>query len=276
MAFARTKFGIEYNLRPADDDESFPWAVVLSAVFVLTAISFTVVKIRSRMAAGEATPPAGERQAPAEASRAEEPSPPAAGPRIAPEPLPAGIEGRPAQVKNLLARLEAAESRRDVEMAIDTIERLRSLPGGAAADLDDRLARRLGALNLKKLYTLKSREWVKEVAVKRGDSLERISREHGATTASSRKLNGGDAGQLQIGQKVLVMKHPRFNLVVHGKPRYADLFFMGKFFKRYYLEAAPSIGKADFRLQGIPLKPADREELKTLLPASTTVLVSEF
>lgn len=271
MAFARTKFGIEYNPRPAVDDESFPWALVLVPVFLLTAVSFTVVKLRSP-SPGPEPPAAEEAQAPApEEAPPEEPRKE----KSASSSLP-GVAKRPALVKNLLSRLEGAEANRDTEMAIDTIERLRALPGSPAADLDDALARRLGTLNLRKLYSLKSREWVKEVTVKRGDTLERISRENGATLASSLRINNLESGRIQTGQKILVMKHPRFNLVVHGKPGYADLFFMGKFFKRYYLEGAPSVQEADRRLKGIPLKPADREELLSLLPESATVLVSEF
>ena len=117
---------------------------------------------------------------------------------------------------------------------------------------------------------------MKEVEVKRGDSLARIARENGATIASTRKLNGGADAVLRPGDKVLVMKHPRFNLVVHGKSQYADLFFMGKFFKRYYLEAETGVKASDWRLKGLPFKAADREELETLLPASATVLVPEF
>ena len=270
MAFARTKFGIEYNPRPPDD-ESFPWAVVMLSVFVLTAISFTAVKVRAWIAASKDRPAeAATAPAPAEPAPAIETEIPSAAPTLP------GAAGRPAVVRNLLAKLEAAEARRDVEMAIDTIERLRSLPGEPVADLDDRLARRLGTLNLKKLYTLKSREWMKEVEVKRGDSLARIARENGATAASTLKLNGDAGANIRPGDKVLVMKHPRFNLVVHGKSKYADLFFLGKFFKRYYLEAEIEAGPLDWRLKGVPLKAADREELETLLPPSATVLVPEF
>ena len=269
MAFARTNFGIEYNPRPTGDDESFPWALVLVPAFLLTAVSFTVVKLRA---------PATRPEPVAEAQPSAEPETPPEAPRrenSASSSLP-GVAKRPALVKNLLARLEGAEANRDTEMAIDTIERLRALPGSPAADLDDALARRLGTLNLRKLYVLKSREWVKELTVKRGDSLERLSRENGATLASSLKLNQLADGNIKIGQKILVMKHPRFNLVVHCKPGYADLFFMGKFFKRYYLAGETSVKEADFRLKDIALKSADREELSVLLPSSATVLVSEF
>ena len=266
MAFARAKFGLEYNPHPLPEGDNFPWLAVLAAVALLSTASLVARRTLHR-------------------SDPEPPPPPqvaaASAPASAPEPVAAtsslpNLEKRPPMVRNLLAKLEGAEATRGIEMAIDTIERLRALPGSPAADLDDSLARRLGTLNLRKLFRLKSREWVKEVAVRHGDNIERISRENGATAASTRKLNQLENDKLSIGNKLLVMNHPRFNLVIHAGGRYADLFFMGKFFKRYYLAGDVEASESDYRLQNIPLKTADREELKMLLPPAATVLVSEF
>lgn len=269
MAFARAKFGLEYNPHPLPEGDDFPWLTVLAAVAVLSTASLVARRTLHRSEEEPVTAPPTAAVEPAAAPDA------APAPASASSSLP-NLEKRPAMVKNLLAKLEGAEARRDTEMAIDTIERLRALPGSPAADLDDSLARRLGTLNLRKLFKLKSREWTKEVTVRRGDNLERISRENGATAASTRKLNGLAGDELRIGDKVLVMNHPRFNLVIHAGGKYADLFFMGKFFKRYYLTGAVETDESDYRLKAVPLKPGDREELALLLPPGATVLIAEF
>lgn len=276
MAFARAKFGIEYNPRRPEGDETFPWAVAIVSLLVLFLVSYTAVRI-SRALSGDGNPAENIEQAadggdeePGEvAVAAARPQPPA------PVAMPAtpGAK-RPAKARTLLDKLAKAEEMRDIEMAIDTIEQLRNLPGEPVADLDDKLARRLGTLNLRKLYTLKSRQWVTEVTARRGDNMARIAREHGATLASTVKLNGGDS--VKAGAKILVMDHPQFRLVIHSAPRYADLFFMGKFFKRYYLEPGTVDNASVPALKSIPFKSADREELETLLPASTVILVSEI
>ena len=183
-------------------------------------------------------------------------------------------------------RLDEAEKRRDIEMAVSTIEQLRALPGSPAADLDDALARRLGTLNVKRLFELKNAQWVKTVVVKRGDAASRIASENGSTLASLARLNGDNIDRIAIGRKLYVMDHPRFNLVIHRRTRTADLSLNGKFFRRYYLdgEATGKPGayemtsnpRAVWRSLGVSLKPADRSELETLLPSGAQVLVSEF
>ena len=198
----------------------------------------------------------------------------------------ASIAKRPVKVRNLLMRLDEAEKRRDIEMAVSTIEQLRALPGSPAADLDDALARRLGTLNVKRLFELKNAQWVKTVVVKRGDAASRIASENGSTLASLARLNGDNIDRIAIGRKLYVMDHPRFNLVIHRRTRTADLSLNGKFFRRYYLdgEATGKPGayemtsnpRAVWRSLGVSLKPADRSELETLLPSGAQVLVSEF
>jgi hypothetical protein len=136
------------------------------------------------------------------------------------------------------------------------------------------------------LFVLKNAQWVKEVAVKRGDSASRIASENGSTLASLAKLNGGDVERLVVGSKVRVMNHPRFNLVVHRRSRTADLQLNGKFFKRYDL-ASPVTGEDGayeipvrvrqfWKERGILFSMKDRAELEMLLPRGAAVLVSEF
>ena len=116
--------------------------------------------------------------------------------------------------------------------------------------------------------------------MKRGDSASRIASEHGSTLASMRKLNEkADLNRVKIGQKLHVMNHPRFNLVVHRRSRTADLQLNGKFFKRYDLATEPKapIGARTWRESAdLELKPEDRAELDVLLPKTASVTVSEM
>lgn len=189
------------------------------------------------------------------------------------------------KVRNLLMRLEAAEKLRDIEMAISTIEQIRSLPGNPAADLDDALARRLGKLNFSRLFKLKSPQWTTEVIARRGDSAARIAREHGSTVAAMTKLNG-DVSKIKAGQPLRVMHHPRFTLNIYRMTKIADLQLNGKFFKRYYLigdvdSQTGSFNSGDslhrFIVQhGIALKADDRSELEMMLPNNIPIIISEF
>ena len=153
--------------------------------------------------------------------------------------------------------------------------------------MDDNLARRLGALNLRRLFELKSAQWVKQVEVKRGDSASRIAAENGSTLASMARLNGArDLSKLRIGEKVSVMDHPRFRLVVHRRTRLADLSLNGKFFRRYDLSSGVSGAPGAYEVTlpvrsfwsalGVSFGPVDRAEIETLLPKGAPVLVSEL
>lgn len=290
MAFARGKFGIEYNpvRRGGDPSGLLPVALGLAFLVALVSLVFTIIaRVRSS---------ADDRAAAEEAARVEEtraepsrktPPPAAARPAPPPAPLaPAEAARRPPRVRNLLMRLAAAEKARDTAMAASTIEQLRALPGNPAADLDDALARRLGVLNMRRLLSSGPSPWTTTAVVKRGDNASRIAREHGSTLASLVKFNGGSVDRLRVGQELKVLNHPRFSLAVHRVTRTADLSLNGKFFKRYYL-TAPVRGKIGAyetpeRLRrlwaehGISLKAADRAELEMLLPAGTPVFVAEF
>ena len=141
--------------------------------------------------------------------------------------------------------------------------------------------------SIRRLFVGKNRQWVKEVVVKRGDSATRIASENGSTLASLLKLNElPSADRLRIGQKLDVMDHPRFTIVVHRAAKYADLTLKGKFFKRYDIIApvraeegnyeTPARLRAFLAEKGIALSPADSAELDMLVPAKSSLLVSEL
>ena len=281
MSLARGKFGIEYNPRQVEPESSgFGWIVVV--VLAVAGLSFAVAYVRHLRTQG------GELAEASCAAAAVPPSAPSAlvatnAPPVVP---PSAYAARPPRVRNLLMRLEEAARRRDVEMEISTIEAIRALPGAPAADLDDALARRLGSLNLHRLFGLRSAQWVKTVTVRRGDSASRIAAENGSTIASLARLNGGDVGMIRLGAKLFVMDHPRFNLVLRRRTRIADLSLNGKFFKRYDLRAEVRAREGAYEMPerrkllwdglGAVFGRDDRAELELLLPVKSPVLVSEM
>ena len=290
MAHISGKFGIEYNPRQNERDSSgLGWVFALVATVALISLVWTIVG-RMRGSGGEMPEDPPPEPAPVEKPPPEPVSPPPAPVQKTLAPVDAGdgemLAKRPVKVRNLLMRLEEAERRSDVEMAVSTIEQLRALPGSPAADLDNVLARRLGDLNMKRLFVLKNAQWVKEVTVKRGDSASRIASENGSTLASLSRLNGGSVDRVILGSKLRVMNHPRFNLVVHRRSRTADLQLNGKFFKRYDLTAPVAGGDGAYEIpgrirpfwteRGISFSMKDRAELEMLLPKGAAVLVSEF
>jgi len=315
MALVRGNYGLEYFERPKDPG-THGLGRTLAVVAVIALISLTVTLVKRYRAArasvdpvavsAESTEPVSpiaslpppetsepepetrnpkpETRNPEPETRNAEPDPPSVQESAAEDE---SFTRRPVVVRNLLLRLDEAERSRNVEMAISTIEQLRGLPGSPAADLDDSLARRLGALNVQRLFTpKKNAQWVKSVVVKRGDSASRIAVENGATLASTAKLNGGAMDRLVAGQMLQVMDHPRFSLVLRRRSRTADLSLNGKFFKRYDL-IAPLTGKAGlyevpasvrsiWKTLGASFKPRDRSELELLLPKGAPVMISEM
>ena len=294
MAFERGRFGIEYDLRQRErehESSGLGWVFVLVAVVAVVSFVWTkFVRSGGEDEMPPAVPPAPSVQTPSQ------PAPPPSGaeehPKVVVDPPPpprsgeASIAKRPVKVRNLLMRLDEAERRNDIDKAVSTIEQLRALPGSPAADLDDSLARRLGVLNVKRLFELKNAQWVKTVVVKRGDAASRIAAENGSTLASLARLNGGNVDKIAIGRKLYVMDHPRFNLVIRRRTRTADLSLNGKFFQRYDLDGEVSGNpgayemtanpRAVWRALGVSFKSADRAELETLLPSGAQVLVSEL
>ena len=287
MAFAQGKFGIEYNSNPIDEESSgVGWLVAVIALAAIAVLAAAGVRRLISSPLDDPSPVDTPVAVPTATSVATN-APPHVEPPP-PPPLPPGAErNRPRVAQNLLLKLEKAEAAQDVELAVATIEQLRALPGEAVADLDNSLARRLGELNIRRLFVGKNRQWVKEVVVRRGDSATRIASENGSTLASLLKLNElPSADRLRVGQKLDVMDHPRFTIVVHRVAKYADLTLKGKFFKRYDIIApvraaagnyeTPARLRAFLAEKGITLAPADSAELDILVPAKSSLLVSEL
>ena len=289
MAFVRTSYGIEYNPNSIDSGESsgFGWVVIALFFIAFASLLCAYFSRRSEAVAVTASEPGRVSVPPGGAVTSSETGGKAVTlPKLKPIKVASPGE-RPQVVRNLLMRLEEAERIKDIEMASTTIEKIRSLPGQPAADLDDQLARRLGAFNIKRLFGLHNPQWVSEVTVKSGDSAIRIAREHGSSFASLLKLNGlSDANRIRIGQKLKVMENPRFILVVRKRSRIADLALNGRFFKRYDLVGEVTLSTGVYRLghktrqffseNGIIFSPESRRELETLLNASAQITVSEM
>jgi len=277
--FARGKYGIEYT--PPKPDPEVPLLRRVLVVAALAAAAVAVVATVNRIRHRPADDAGPETASPVVQSGS--PTPPVVI-DVPADPIAAG-DNRSVRVQNLLRRLEEAERRQDVEMQVTTIEQLRATPG--VADLDDKLARRLGTLNLLRLFRMRSAQWTVEVTVKNGDAASRIAYEHGSTFASLAKLNDGvDLNRLRAGAVLRVMNHPRFSLVVSRRARTADLSLNGKFFKRYDLtgevrgEVGAYVLPERFRSfctdHGVPFKPLDRAELEMLLPRGTQAYIKDI
>jgi len=286
VSLARGKFGIEYNPRQMEREPSgLGWVLAVVALAVLVSLTWTFVK---RVRAPREDAPVESAAVQPSVRPPEKAAPSAFVPpsNAVPETVRSTYSKRPVKVRNLLMRLEEAEKNRDVEMAVTTIETIRALPGSPAADLDDALARRLGQLNVRRLFVERNAQWVKQVAVRRGDSTSRIAAENGSTLASLQRLNGGIGDHIKIGSLLYVMDHPRFNLVIHRRTRTADLSLNGKFFKRYDLPTTVGAKEGAYELPEkkraflanllVSLRPADLTELETLMPTGAPVLVSEM
>ena len=277
MSLARGKFGIEYDPRKLEPESSgFGWIIVLVAFAAFISLTWVFVK-RVRSGSEPIPEPVEEVVV--------RPVSPAATAQVF-KASSESILRRPTKLRNLLLRLEEAEKAHDVEMAVTTIESIRALPGSPAADIDDSLARRLGSLNLRRLFELRSAQWVKTVTVGRGDSASRIAAENGSTLASLARLNGGNVETIRLGAKLHVMDHPRFNLVLHKRTRIADLSLNGKFFKRYDLQGDVRAREGAYEVPvnrknlwggwGAVFGKDDRAELDMLLPKGAPILISNL
>ena len=279
MAFERGRFGLEYDSRQKEDPSGgLGWVVVAVAVVAFISLAWTLIgRFRSQSKEAEVEEVLNEPQKTAPAADTE----------------PDGrkfedsaISKRPVKLRNLLLRLDEAKKRHDVEMEISTIEQIRAMPGSPAADLDDALARRLGTLNMRRLFDLRNGQWVKKVTVKRGDSASRIAYENGSTLASLARLNGGYVDKIVIGKSLYVMEHPQPNLVIHRRARTADLSLKGKFFKRYDIQGEvsgkegayefPANPRTFWRSIGVEFKVADRSEIEMMMPAKASVIIAEM
>lgn len=214
-----------------------------------------------------------------------------------PNPVAAGqasewarnASGRSPRERTLLLRLADAEQQGRLAIAVDTIEQLRYIP--SMADLDDKLARRLGDLNIKRLFSGEPVPWIKETTVRRGQSVHRIAREHGTTVAAVRQLNGLSPTEEPVpGRQLRVLEFPRAAFVVHKQTKYADLMLNGKLFRRYYVSvksgtkpgAYPITSKSDegprarFAALGIRVAPTDMRELDMFLAPGSSLTISEM
>lgn len=285
MSLAVGPFGIEYDPRRRDPGSPF-LRVLVALVLVASAVSLGVTFVRRVRGVERETPvPVDVPETPAKPE-----APPAPEPPQEPPAPPIRLEAtdiRPVKVRNLMLRLEEAENRRDIVLAVSTIEQLLALPGHPVADKEDELARRLGSLNLRWLFERYNAQWVVEVAVKSGDSASRIARDHGATLASLKRLNPSvDLDRVRTGQKLRTMDRPRFNLIVHRSNRLADLMLNDKFFKRYDLRAAvdgaaglyenPGNLRTFLAEKGIWFSQDDRNELEVLLPKGARLHISDL
>ncbi len=294
MSLAKTKYGIEYNPGKNRDGRSGAgWAV--AAVLAVAAVSFASTVAR-RMAEAPREP-AGTPRAAAAASATRGSETPRAGadagaPGAAGAEEPSveidGLARRSPRVRSLMLRFDEAARLGDLEMQISTIERIRSLPPGEAADIAAALLPRLGRLNWDWLFVKKNPQWVGEVSVKSGDSATRIAQENGSTLASFKKLNDlENPGRLAAGQRVWVMRHPRFNVVVYKRMKAVDVFLNGKLFKRYLMpDGSPEVRFApgdyktpanlkDFlRRMGVGLAPEDADEIDLIVPRGSTLNVT--
>ena len=290
---------IEYDTnRTKDPSGGWKWAV-LTVLLIAVAVSLASARFVSR-----SRPPvvAPDVQSPVAAP----PTPPPTvstnavrrEPAPTPKPSPAAKEAeswaenasvRPARERTLLQRLADAERLGKLAIAVDTIEQLRARP--SMADLDDRLARRLGSLNVKRLFSGEPVPWVSETTVRRGQTVHRIAREHGTTVAAVRRLNRlGPHEEPAVGRRLRVLEFPKATFVVHKQTRYADLTLNGKLFKRYYVStgketspgAYPITSRAEegprsrFVALGIRVAPQDMLELDMFLAPGSTLTVSEM
>ena len=197
--------------------------------------------------------------------------------------------GRSVRERTLLLRLADAERQGRLAIAVDTIEQLRSIP--SMADIDDKLARRLGDLNVRRLFSGEPVPWVVEATVRRGQSVHRIAKEHGTTVAAVRRLNGLSATEEpSAGRRLRVLEFPRAAFVVHKQTRHADLTLNGKLFKRYYVSvgnetppgAYPITSRAKegprsrFATLGVRIAPVDMGELDMFLAPGSSLTISEM
>ena len=310
MSFKRGRFGVEFNEMRRDRSESHLLRWTLLGAAVLAIVSFVSTRgCARRVRMPDFTPPTADPIQPTPPQK-QTPPPPAPvatnTPGVQAKPAPkvetpkknvpsaaaqmverwlTTSAGRPARERTLLEKLLAAERASNAVLALDTIERLRQRP--AMADLDEPLARRLGALNLQLLLSDRPTPWTTPVTCRRGDTPFRIAREHGTTVSAVQRLNGlSQNAKLEPGTRLRVLEFPRAAIVIHRQTKQADLTINGKFFKRYYAstgaatkivsvqvtrEAGP---RTRFGELGIVFAPSDLDELAMFLPPGASIAVT--
>lgn len=317
MGFARGKFGVEYH--PRNNSETPRLRGLVCVVLALVAVAFAWYKIAGQRAAPEAPAPNALRAEPSVAVPPPRPAlaqqtaavPPPAPPKKAaaarpdaPPPRPAlapdvarlaarleeTLEQRTTQDQVLISRYLAAERQGNPDIAGDTLRRLHDRP--TLADLRDPLLRRLGDLNLLRLFSGKESPWTTTVTVRRGDGRDRIAREYRNTPAAVAKLNPLVKWErLRPGDAVRVLRFPSAVLVIHKQLDCADLTLRkeDRFFRRYDLTVSPSARAAvydispeahttvgaRFRELGVKIAPDARRELEMFLAPGSRITVTE-
>ena len=320
MAFSRGRYGIEYHRQEDPEPHYLRWVLLFLAVLVV--VSFLVARFRRKPG-----PPVLPPDAPEQPVLAVQPAPPAR-PAVAPPTRPkvepsapqavvAKPETKPAKAvvpppppakrspfaarvdewissrtwskdeQELLVLLRDAEAKGNVQGSRGAILKLMYRP--SVEDLKDSLVRRLGELNVQLLFSGTNTQWTATVAVKRGDTLQRIALERRTTMEALQKLNTiRDPNRLALGQKLRVLSFPDADLVVHKKLQFADLMLKKQIFKRYYIKvredaepgAYPVTGetgmRATDRLKALfgQLAPADRDELRLFLAPGSRITVT--
>lgn len=213
-------------------------------------------------------------------------------------PLPTWLEkalltadaDRPLLERQQMQRLAQAERDGNSAIAVDAIEKIYARP--AMVDLQNHLVLRLGQLNMKRLLSETNTPWTTIVKIQRGDTLERLSREHRTTMAATQLLNPKlDPNRLKIGMPIRLLNYPNAVLVIHKKLESADLFLKGnKLFKRYYLRVGDKATPGSYpisnesgmttvsRFSQFGLKPvqvSDRKELELFLAPGSRITVSD-
>lgn len=285
MAFRRGRFGIESDSDSAAESSMLPWVLLVAGVVAVVSLGYRISR-RPPALPEPRTGMRGREQIEIPRPVSVKAPPPV---RVLKSASAARTPGaaRSPQLRNLLLRLGEV---RDVERQISTIEQIRGLPCEQLAgetDLVADLTRQLGVLNLQRLFEMKSPQWVREIRVASGGNATRIARENGSTLGAMERLNGGPGSvrKLRVGQRVKVMDHPRFRLVLRRGSRQADLMLNGKFFKRYELRvppaavvgefAFPGLSRRVWRERGIAFAPDDLAELEQLVPAGSPVRIAE-
>ncbi len=322
MGYARGRFGVEYQPHGNTETHRLRWFVGIVTLLVLAA--FTWYRLSHRTPAPKPSREADARPSVAVPAPDETPKPsvrpetaPTTGKPLAPsavltnaprrtavQPPPtkqtpqvqrfvdsllATASTRSPKEQVLLQRLAEAERQGNVPLAIDSLRKLYDRP--TMADIRDPLMRRLGDLNVAHLFSGRTTPWTVVVTVKRGDSLNRIAREHRSTPAVVAKLNPRVKWErLQPGDTVRVLDFPNAVLVIYKQLGYADLSLKnGQFFRRYVLSIAkttpcsvypisPESGAtvhARFRELGIRASSPDRAELDLFLAPGSRITVAE-
>ena len=324
MAYERGRFGVEYQPRRAAETHRLRGFLILVVALVLVAFTWyrisrhvpksapvedareTVAPVRPSVETDAVAPSGVARAATTNAVSTSAPrravvSKPVERKVVASPPpmrfsesarravaLAEASSARSEKEKVLLQRWAEAERQGNVELAIDALRKLYERP--TMADVRDALMRRLGELNYEHLFSGKTTPWTVIVKAKRGDSRDRIAREHRSTPMIVAKLNPDMKWEkLRPGDSVRVLDFPSPVLVIYKARGYADLSLKnGQFFRRYIitLPAAAASGvyaiareagttvHARLRDLGARITVGDRAELEMFLAPGAHITVA--